>query len=66
MVFYETKIDVISVKSIIYVISYSDANYTGMGTIAIESEQQASSLMNHSNLFSENMPINFISGVPST
>lgn len=26
MVFYETKIDVISVNSIIYVMSYSDAN----------------------------------------
>lgn len=45
--------------------SCSEANYTGMGTTVIESEQQASSLINHSNLFSENIPINFKSGVPS-
>lgn len=45
--------------------SCSEANYTGMGTTVIESEQQASSLINHSNLFSENIPISFKSGVPS-
>ena len=45
--------------------SCSEANYTGMGTTVIESEQQASSLINHSNLFSENIPMSFKSGVPS-
>ncbi len=52
--------------SITYVISSSDANYTGIGTIAIESEQQANSVTNHSSLFSENIPASFISGVPSS
>ena len=38
----------------------------GMGTVVIESEQLASSVMYHSGLFSENIPIIFRSGVPST
>jgi hypothetical protein len=37
-----------------------------MGTTAIESEQLASSVINHSGLFSEKIPIILRSGVPST
>ena len=39
---------------------------TASGTIQMESLQQAISVMIHSSLFSENIPMNFRSGVPST
>jgi len=35
-----------------------------MEITAIESEQQASYVMKYSALFSENIPVSFISGVP--
>ena len=38
----------------------------GIGTTVIESEQLANSVINHSGLFSENIPIILRSGVPST
>ena len=36
----------------------------GIGTTVIESEQLANSVINHSGLFSENIPIILRSGVP--
>lgn len=46
--------------------SYIKEFSTAIGTMAIESLQQASSVKNHSNLFSEKMPMNLRSGVPLT
>ena len=64
----ETQIVSISVLLIISVILSSTTNYTNVeiGTITIESLQQAISVIIHSGLFSEKIPINFKSGVPST
>jgi hypothetical protein len=39
---------------------------TASGTMQIESLQAASSVINHYILFSEKIPMNFKSGVPST
>jgi hypothetical protein len=54
----------ISENSINWAISYSDWYIVGIEITAIESEQQASYVMKYSALFSEKIPVSFISGVP--